>query len=58
MKIFLANGIMVQLPLPKYLNQLNILSKISIDKDVDGLHPHNLGLIMMNKEPIYLIVLH
>jgi len=34
-----VNGIMVQLPLPKYLNQLNILSKISIDKDVDGLHP-------------------
>ena len=47
-----VNGIMVQLPLPKYLNQLNILSKISI-KDVDGLHPHNLGLIMMNKQPIY-----
>ena len=50
---FSVNGIMVQLPLPKYLNQLNILSEISIDKDVDGLHPHNLGLIMMNKEPIY-----
>ena len=48
-----VNGIMVQLPLPKYLNQLNILSEISVDKDVDGLHPHNLGLIMMNKEPIY-----
>lgn len=48
-----VNGIMVQLPLPKYLNQLNILSEISIDKDVDGLHPQNLGLIMMNKEPIY-----
>ena len=47
------NGIMVQLPLPKKYNQLNILSKISVNKDVDGLNPYNLGLLMMNKEPIY-----
>ena len=47
------NGIMVQLPLPKKYNQLNILSKIDVNKDVDGLHPYNLGLLMMNKEPIY-----
>ena len=48
-----VNGIMIQLPLPKHLNDQNILSQISIDKDVDGLHPNNLGLIMMNKEPLY-----
>ena len=48
-----VNGIMVQLPLPKRFNQLNILSKISVNKDVDGLHPYNLGLLMMNKEPVY-----
>ena len=48
-----VNGIMVQLPLPKRYNQLNILSKISVNKDVDGLHPYNLGLLMMNKEPVY-----
>ena len=48
-----VNGIMVQLPLPKHLNNQKILSQISLDKDVDGLHPNNLGLIMMNKEPFY-----
>ena len=48
-----VTGIMIQLPLPKHLNDQNILSQISIDKDVDGLHPNNLGLIMMNKEPLY-----
>ena len=46
-------GIMIQLPLPKHLNDQNILSQISLDKDVDGLHPNNLGLIMTNKEPLY-----
>jgi methylenetetrahydrofolate dehydrogenase (NADP+) / methenyltetrahydrofolate cyclohydrolase len=49
----LVTGIMIQLPLPKHLNAQNILSHISINKDVDGLHPNNLGLIMMNKEPLY-----
>jgi len=48
-----VTGIMIQLPLPKHLNDQNILSQISIVKDVDGLHPNNLGLIMMNKEPLY-----
>lgn len=48
-----VNGIMVQLPLPKHLNNQKILSQISLDKDVDGLHPNNLGLIMMNKKPLY-----
>ena len=44
---------MIQLPIPKHLDQQNILSKISVKKDVDGLHPENLGLIMMNNKPIY-----
>ena len=48
-----VTGIMIQLPLPKHLNDQNILSQISLKKDVDGLHPNNLGLIMMNKEPLY-----
>ena len=48
-----VTGIMIQLPLPKHLNEQIILSQISINKDVDGLHPNNLGLIMMNKEPLY-----
>ena len=48
-----VTGIMIQLPLPKHLNDQNILSQICSNKDVDGLHPYNLGLIMMNKEPLY-----
>ena len=48
-----VKGIMIQLPLPKHLNEQHILSQISINKDVDGLHPNNLGLIMTNKEPLY-----
>jgi methylenetetrahydrofolate dehydrogenase (NADP+)/methenyltetrahydrofolate cyclohydrolase len=48
-----VTGIMIQLPLPKHLNDQNILSQISLKKDVDGLHPNNLGLIMMNKKPLY-----
>ena len=38
-----VDGILVQLPLPKHLNEDNILACISPDKDVDGLHPLNFG---------------
>lgn len=48
-----VTGIMIQLPLPKHLNDQNILSEICLKKDVDGLHPNNLGLIMTNKEPLH-----
>lgn len=39
------NGILVQLPLPKYLNATQILGAISPKKDVDGFHPLNVGLL-------------
>ena len=38
-----VDGILVQLPLPKGLDENKILLAISPDKDVDGLHPVNLG---------------
>lgn len=38
-----VDGILVQLPLPKHLDEDNILMHISPDKDVDGLHPLNFG---------------
>lgn len=44
------SGILVQLPLPKHINSLNILSKIRPEKDVDGFNPYNLGLLAA-KEP-------
>lgn len=39
------DGILVQLPLPKHLPTEEILNTIAPDKDVDGLHPFNLGLL-------------
>jgi len=42
------NGILLQLPLPKNLSDVAALGTISPDKDVDGLHPYNLGLLLQN----------
>ena len=39
------NGILLQLPLPKGLNAEKALETISPEKDVDGLHPRNIGLL-------------
>ena len=44
-----VNGILVQLPLPKHLNEFDTTSRISPVKDVDGLTPHNAGLLSMKK---------
>ena len=44
-----VNGILVQLPLPKHLNEFATTSRISPIKDVDGLTPHNAGLLAMKK---------
>ncbi|KAF8762603.1 hypothetical protein HU200_009128 [Digitaria exilis] len=49
-----VHGILVQLPLPKHINEEKILSEISIEKDVDGFHPLNIGkLAMKGREPLY-----
>lgn len=40
-----VDGILVQLPLPKHLNATSVVDRISPSKDVDGFHPHNLGLL-------------
>lgn len=37
------HGILVQLPLPKHLNSQKIIEQILPQKDVDGLHPYNIG---------------
>jgi methylenetetrahydrofolate dehydrogenase (NADP+) / methenyltetrahydrofolate cyclohydrolase len=37
------DGILVQLPLPKHINDENIINAIDPDKDVDGFHPVNVG---------------
>ncbi len=47
------HGILVQLPLPKQINETNILYAIDPKKDVDGFHPVNVGKLMIG-EPDYL----
>jgi methylenetetrahydrofolate dehydrogenase (NADP+)/methenyltetrahydrofolate cyclohydrolase len=47
------NGILVQLPLPKHLNEEEVLYAIDPKKDVDGFHPVNVGKLMIG-EPDYM----
>lgn len=44
------NGILVQLPLPKQLNESEVLLAISPDKDVDGFHPTNIGKMVAGQK--------
>ncbi|MDA8196556.1 MAG: bifunctional methylenetetrahydrofolate dehydrogenase/methenyltetrahydrofolate cyclohydrolase [Actinomycetota bacterium] len=44
------DSILLQLPIPKHLNQLEALLAIDPRKDVDGLHPVNLGKLVMSEE--------
>jgi methylenetetrahydrofolate dehydrogenase (NADP+)/methenyltetrahydrofolate cyclohydrolase len=49
-----VHGILVQLPLPRHLDEEKILSMISLEKDVDGFHPVNIGrLSMKGREPLF-----
>jgi len=41
------HGILVQLPLPKHIDEKKILNAIDPDKDVDGFHPINVGRLMI-----------
>ena len=41
------NGILVQLPLPKHIDEKKVLNRIDPDKDVDGFHPVNVGRLMI-----------
>ena len=47
------HGILVQLPLPKHINENRVLYAIDPDKDVDGLHPANLGRLMIGDARFY-----
>ena len=49
-----VHGILVQLPLPGHIDEEEILGAISLEKDVDGLHPINIGrLSMKRREPLF-----
>jgi len=47
------HGILIQLPLPKHINETRVLYAIDPDKDVDGFHPVNVGRMVIG-EPAYL----
>lgn len=42
-----VDGILVQLPLPPHINPVKMIYHISPEKDVDGLHPHNVGKLLI-----------
>jgi methylenetetrahydrofolate dehydrogenase (NADP+)/methenyltetrahydrofolate cyclohydrolase len=44
------HGILVQLPLPKHLNEAEVLLAIDPDKDVDGFHPTNVGKMVVGEK--------
>ena len=44
-----VDGILVQLPLPQQIDSNKVLDAILPDKDVDGFHPHNVGLLLQRR---------
>jgi len=44
------NGILVQLPLPKHLNESRIINEIIPSKDVDGIHPNSVGNLVIGND--------
>ncbi|KAG9443396.1 hypothetical protein H6P81_014736 [Aristolochia fimbriata] len=50
-----VHGILVQLPLPQHMDEEKILNAVSLEKDVDGFHPLNMGnLAMIGREPLFI----
>ena len=48
-----VHGILVQLPLPKSLDEERVLTSVALEKDVDGFHPVNIGrLAQKGREPL------
>ncbi|MCX7831970.1 MAG: bifunctional methylenetetrahydrofolate dehydrogenase/methenyltetrahydrofolate cyclohydrolase FolD, partial [Actinobacteria bacterium] len=47
------DGILVQLPLPSHIDEFEVIRAINPEKDVDGFHPINQGLMLIGKEALY-----
>ena len=45
-----VNGILVQLPLPKHIDESKVIRRISPDKDVDGFHPESVGRLSIGEK--------
>ena len=48
----LVDGILVQLPLPKHINEEKVIDAIAREKDVDGFHPGNVAGLWLGKDCI------
>jgi methylenetetrahydrofolate dehydrogenase (NADP+)/methenyltetrahydrofolate cyclohydrolase len=46
------HGILVQLPLPKHIEEKAVIDAISVDKDVDGFHPISVGNLMIGDDSL------
>ena len=44
------HGLLVQLPLPSHISQDAVIDALNPDKDVDGLHPYNVGLMVRGRQ--------
>ena len=49
-----VNGIIVQLPLPQHINTNKVINRINPQKDVDGFHPYNTGMLQNNEKPYFI----
>lgn len=47
-----VDGILVQLPLPKHINEQCVINAIAPEKDVDGFHPMNVAKLWLNQDTI------
>jgi len=47
-----VNGILVQLPLPKHIEEKAIIDAIAVEKDVDGFHPESVGNLMIGDDTL------
>lgn len=45
-----VNGILVQLPLPKHIDEDRVINSIHVEKDVDGFHPQNVGKLSIGQK--------
>ncbi len=46
------HGLLVQLPLPKHINESKFIEAIEPNKDVDGFHPYNVGKLMIGEDTL------
>ena len=49
------HGILVQLPLPKHIDEDTVIATIAVEKDVDGFSPVSVGKMMLGQETFYLV---